>query len=63
MANGNPKAEDTNRSRRLQAVRILERLIKDVSDPEFTGHVNLRLDSKDGVILAVKTDVSQFHRD
>ena len=63
MQNGNPKTEDTNRSTRLQALRILERLLKQATDAEFTGHVILQLNAKDGVILGVKTDISQFHRD
>lgn len=63
MQNGNPKAEDTNRFRKQQAVRILERLIKQVTDPEFTGHVTLRIDAKNGLMMPVRSGCDQIHAD
>lgn len=41
---------DTNRFRRVQAIRELERLLREATEPAFTGTVSVRLSAKGGMI-------------
>jgi hypothetical protein len=50
----------SNRQRRLDAIRTLERLLREAADEEFRGTVAVELPAKDGRLGAVKETRIRF---
>lgn len=53
---------DSNRARKLEAIRALETLLAVAMAPDFRGHIAVRVNSKDGTIAGPITTVEGHPR-